>query len=261
MKKIAAMIGMITMAAAAHADTFTVSAEFDNSMPAYLEAGVPQNATIDFNTAFKSIERICFTAHFAGDLADPGESFMMGPFGNSSYGWINGGSVSNSSRMVCITSSHSGAEEFMDGEQTFGVRMSGGTATLTNLEVTVTGVASEAPTHDVDVELGEGAGTLPAQGGTVPYAVTFRNLDYELGYLDLQKWSVLTLPTGEDYPVHKPNDLQLSAGEETVYANPRLTIPAWFPAGEYTYTWYLANPLNEKMPIEQDSVTFEKLAQ
>ena len=261
MIRIAALIGMVSLSAITHADTFTATASFEQGLPLYLETNVSHTAEVNFSRSFESIDKICFTAYFEGDLADPDESFMLGPFGNSSFGWINVGASPLSSRTVCTVSYQTEIKEFMDGVQAFGVRMSQGQATLTSLEVVITGVASSVPTHQVDITLDDEAMFVPAEGGRVPYDAILSNLSYEFGYLDFMKWSVLTLPTGEDYPIHKVKDIQLSAGEELSITTPWLKIPAWFPAGEYKLTWYMANPLNENQPIVKDSLTFVKLAQ
>lgn len=267
MKKIATISTLLTAAALfsapSYADVFTTEASFSQSLPLHFEQGVPAMAHIDFEQRFKSIDRICFTVSFAGDLADPGEGLMYGPFRSSRYGWNNIHGYPLESRGTCITPAHNGADSFLDGVQSFGVEMSKGQATMTKLLVQVTGESEDAapmPTLAVSVGLDEGEGVVSAAGGKVNYDVSVENLDFSLSYKDLIRWSVLTLPTGEHYSAIEPSEVQLGSGEVKNYQDSNIDIPGWFPAGQYQLSWYVADPENEEYTIMSDTLVFEKLA-
>ncbi|MCO7223651.1 hypothetical protein [Pleionea sp. CnH1-48] len=259
MNKILSIIGLLSIATTVQASSLTTSATFQEGLPLHLETNIAHNATVDFGASFESIDRICFTAHFTGDLADPNEGFMMGPFGSASYGWTNINSTPIASRTTCITPAHTGASDFLDGAQTFGVKMYKGQATLSSLDVTITGTINQPDLLEVDIVKDDPNYSVPAEGGKLKYDALIRNLDYDLSYKNFNQWSSLTLPTGEAYPVHKSRQLELSSGEEKSYTRPYINIPTWFPAGEYTFTWYVADPLNDNKLITQDSFTFNKL--
>ncbi len=268
-KQIAKKVSMALAAAAtlcsftATAQTVSTTATFEDGLPLHLEDGVIHNANIDLGLSFSSIELICFTSYFAGDLADPGELFFYGPFprdnGSGSFGWRNINSTPIESRKVCITEAHSESQLFLDGEQTFGVRMQDGASTLTGVDVEITGTIEVVATHDVSIQLDEGEGIVGAEGGRVKYDATISNLDMEASYKDFVRWSVITLPTGEEYPIHKARSVQVGAGEERTYSRTYLNIPAWFPAGSYSLTWYVADPENPSDLINSDTLMFEKI--
>lgn len=249
---------------AAHGATFTRTVTLSEPLPLAMETGVRYNVNVDFGYRFRSISRVCFRSYFVDDLADSGETFFIGPFGNSSFGWTNVSSTSLSSRQVCITTQHSEIREFMDGVQNFDIRMSSGQAKLSSFEVIVTGEADEPPVlpkHSVSILIDDGEEAIPASGGRLQYSALIENKDIDNASNDLRQWSVLTFPSGEDYSVHKANTVTLGLGEVKEYLRPRLRIPSWFPAGIYTFTWYVADPDNEANTLLKDTFVFQKLAQ
>lgn len=143
--------GCMLLNATAQAATFTVSASFDQSLPIPLQQDTV-TANVDFNRTFDSIDMICFTPFFQNDL-DPGESFSIGPFptanGFTSFGWNNIGNTPVSSRRVCGMGAE--IQAFMDGFEPTGIRMSNGDATLTGLEVEITGEATPMPNSPLPV--------------------------------------------------------------------------------------------------------------
>lgn len=113
--------------------------------------------------------------------------------------------------------------------------------------------------HSISITIDDGQGPVPVEGGRFNYAAIIENLDDAENVL--RKWSVLTLPSGEDYSIHKAKTVTISANDVKRYNRPYINIPDWFPAGEYSFTWYVADPDNVERIIIQDTFTFEKLGQ
>ena len=123
-----------------------------------------------------------------------------------------------------------------------------------SFELEVTGTISAT---DVDLELDEEADfSVPAEGGRVNYDASIRNLDSESSSKELKQWSILTLPSGEPYPVHKSNSIEVNYNESKDYADIYLDIPSWFAAGEYELEWFVADPSTGK--IISDTLEFTK---
>lgn len=95
---------------------------------------------------------------------------------------------------------------------------------------------------------------VPSDGGRVDYDVSLEN--FVPGEI-LSQWSVLTMPNGDEFPIHKLRERQVTGWDGTVnYNRNHLNIPEWFDDGEYTLTWYLAN--TETLERNKGSMTFEK---
>ncbi|VUD40406.1 hypothetical protein TDB9533_00193 [Thalassocella blandensis] len=95
---------------------------------------------------------------------------------------------------------------------------------------------------------------VPSEGGRVDYDASLKN--FEPGEM-LGQWSVLTMPNGDEFPVHKLRDRQVTGWDGTVQFNRNhLNIPEWFDDGEYKLTWYLAN--TDTLNRTKGSMTFEK---
>ena len=128
----------------------------------------------------------------------------------------------------------------------------------TGITATLVPPSQSSELHAVSIQVDEGQGPVPATGGRFNYDATIENLDTaENSFI---QWSVLTLPTGEDYGIHRTTNYTLSANSERVFTRTRITIPDWFPAGEYSFTWYVADTDNAEKIIVRDSFSFEKLA-
>lgn len=117
---------------------------------------------------------------------------------------------------------------------------------------------SPNPQHTVYIEVDEGEGQIPAAGGKLQYYAKIDNLDQDNDKTYVQ-WSTLILPGGEGYGIHKANSVTILAGEIREYKTPRLTIPDWFPTGEYEFKWYVADPANTEEIIQEAVLTFNKL--
>jgi len=271
MKKILlpTVLSTILLAHASAAETFNASISFDTPYPVYLDDSVTVYSNIQFDTSFSSISRMCFEAAFETDLLDTDETFMIGPFhttpsSSSSFGFKNIFSTPIEKRKSCITAAHKETAFFLDGFERVGITVNG-SAMLSDFIVTLEGEADtpiivpEEPTHTVELEPVDGASNIPAEGGIVKYSAVIENSDFDYAYKSLYRWSVLTLPTGDDYSIHKSRAFDIDAGLSREFNRRKLTIPAWFPAGEYTYTWYVADPQASENSIQSASFTFEKV--
>lgn len=95
-------------------------------------------------------------------------------------------------------------------------------------------------TAPVVLTLDEEAGySVPSDGGRLDYDVLLQ--DFQPGEV-LQQWSSITMPNGDEYPVHKLRERQIDGWDGTQeYKRTHLNIPSWFDDGDYTLTWYLIN--------------------
>lgn len=107
----------------------------------------------------------------------------------------------------------------------------------------------------MDIVLDEEEGFyVPSEGGRVDYDVTLEN--FVPGEI-LNQWSVLTMPNGDEFPVHKLRERQVTGWDGSVeYNRNHLNIPEWFDDGEYKLTWYLAN--TDTLERTKHSMTFAK---
>ncbi|WP_444900356.1 hypothetical protein ACJJIX_00130 [Microbulbifer sp. VAAC004] len=132
------------------------------------------------------------------------------------------------------------AKNFLDGEGKFTFNVSGGYMDFWDFELVVEGDLSDI---QLAIELDEPADfSVPSYGGRVNYDASIRNLDSSQSLVTLEQWSVLTLPNGDKYPIHKSRDVVLNYSEAKDYTRNYLTIPEWFEAGDYELTWYVADP-------------------
>ena len=97
---------------------------------------------------------------------------------------------------------------------------------------------------------------VPAIGGKLYYSAKMQNTtDTPMEY---KWWSVLSLPTGEYYPIHKTRNIRLQSSQIRENKNMRVTIPEWLPAGTYQMFWYVADP-QQPGEIVHSAFTFEKM--
>jgi hypothetical protein len=123
--------------------------------------------------------------------------------------------------------------------------------------VTLAPPAQSSEFHSVSIQLDQGQEPINSLGGKVKYDATIQNLDItENTFI---QWSVLTLPTGEDYSIHKATSYTVAATDTREFTRTRITIPDWFPAGEYSFSWYLADKDNTDKIIVRDTLKFNKL--
>ena len=105
--------------------------------------------SVNFGSAYSSIEQICWDSTFSGDLLDAGESIQRSivpmPI-NYWYGFINLGSTPLSTLTSCITPAHTGYSEFLDGSVTGSIWMTNGTVTIQSLNIRLVNAVSTATT-------------------------------------------------------------------------------------------------------------------
>ncbi|MDO6684895.1 MULTISPECIES: LamG domain-containing protein [unclassified Agarivorans] len=114
------------------------------------------------------------------------------------------------------------------------------------------------PTMQVKLELVSNQTDIPPSGGSITYnAEITNNIDNDT--TDFIKWAVLTLPNGQDYPILSPEAINIAINDTTHYQNQTGNIPSWFPPGQYTYRFYVADPAKPNGNILNSYVTFKKL--
>ncbi len=97
-------------------------------------------AKVRFHRKFASIERVCFTVRFEGDLVDPGEWVIFSLAGESGAGFQNVSGAPIAARELCYAEGFHDEELglFMDGKQRVEVYMGQGSATLASVKVHIT---------------------------------------------------------------------------------------------------------------------------
>ncbi|MBI2076538.1 MAG: hypothetical protein HYT72_04800 [Candidatus Aenigmarchaeota archaeon] len=96
--------------------------------------------SIDFGSTYSSIGSICFDFTLSSDLLDTGENldYTMVPAPASySYGFVNSKNTSQSTLFGCITPSHAGYSEFLDGKVAGSVWMERGTVFIQSLVISL----------------------------------------------------------------------------------------------------------------------------
>ena len=90
---------------------------------------------VKFPTRFQSLDMVCLSFAFQGDLFDPGEHLYIQDFG----GFINVGSTSQTSRTLCVVYQPT-LSQFLDGKQRLIVVMESGSVRISSLTATATGI-------------------------------------------------------------------------------------------------------------------------
>lgn len=113
--------------------------------PAALDRFSGLTLSVDFGIQFLSIETICFTSTFSGDLWDDGEAYSIGSPVALNFGAFGQGNIlgfSRSQALVCLGRQHtSWVAEFLDGrldDFSFGVE-GDTTVSLSALRIEITG--------------------------------------------------------------------------------------------------------------------------
>lgn len=142
--------------------------------------------------------------------------------------------------------------DLVDGKTSIDIKPGSANYEAWSFELVVTGTVAIT---DIDLELDEDEGfSVPVQGGRVNYDASIRNLDSNETTKSFKQWSVLKLPNGELYPIHKSNELEINYNESRDYTRTYLNIPSWFAAGDYELFWYAADVSTGK--ITSESMTF-----
>jgi hypothetical protein len=125
------------------------------------------------------------------------------------------------------------------------------------MAVTPTIPPQSSYSHSIEISISEYQDPIYAEGGKLHYSAIISNLD--INENNMVKWSILTFPTGQDFSVHKAKRVTINGEDVREYTRPYITIKDWFPAGEYSFSWYVADPDNTDQKIVVDTFTFEKL--
>ena len=104
-------------------------------------AGTETTVDIRLPGRFESIEELCFSLRFEGDLLDPGDNVGIIYEGTNGFGFQNGGETAVDERSICLAAGFHDAElaPFLDGAQTITVFVVQGSVTLSGLRVEVEG--------------------------------------------------------------------------------------------------------------------------
>lgn len=103
-------------------------------LPATLDAVTPIMAKVKLGQKFSSLESLCVTLHFEGDLLDPGDIVAVEFVGGVG---VNPGSPSQAVRTLCQVDPTT-LEVWLDGKQTLGIYADTGTS------VTISAIEFEA---------------------------------------------------------------------------------------------------------------------
>jgi hypothetical protein len=137
----------VAVPAVAQADTFvgrvkikpqTVRMKCPATFPVVCSLPQPGDAAILHvifrGGGFSTIELLCLTFHFRGDLVDPGEELDWGRGG----GFFNNGTTPIATRTSCSVDSEQLAD-LLDGHQRMDAWMQSGSARLASVDATITG--------------------------------------------------------------------------------------------------------------------------
>lgn len=147
MKVLSTLVATTVLGCApAHAEYFGEAVTFEKRAPIDLVEKKSVSVNVNFQKRFHSIQRVCFELFFEHDLLDPGETILVGPLDRFSYGWSNVFDQSVSYRTICLSAKQRGVALFLDGEQSFDIRMEKGSAEIREMNVWVE-ARSVWPTH------------------------------------------------------------------------------------------------------------------
>ncbi|QFT54418.1 hypothetical protein [Microbulbifer sp. THAF38] len=241
------------------ADTISTKIDLGEPFPFRMGDGVEYEVDLDIGYQFDSIEKICIKTEVTG--GDAGAAFyrvesepvkpltmpISQTYAQRLLYSMDAPTPENPNPVwqmadisFCEGETSILAKNFLDGEGKFTFYVSGGYVDFWDFELVVEGDVSDtqlAIVLDEPVEF-----SVPSYGGRVNYDASIRNLDSSQSLIILEQWSVLTLPNGDNYPVHKSRDVVLNYSEAKDYTRNYLTIPEWFEAGDYELTWYVADP-------------------
>ncbi|WP_444884362.1 RbmA family biofilm matrix protein [Microbulbifer sp. PSTR4-B] len=262
LKSSIASFTLICASTLVQADTISTKIDLGEPFPFKMEDGVEYEVDLDIGYQFDSIDNACISTEVKGGNAskaflelesEPATgSFILGYSESHEIGMIysfdfptqeNPNPVSELISFGFCAGRFNGSllkRNFLDGEGKFTVSVSGGYVEFWDFKLVVEGDLSDI---QLAIELDEPADfSVPSYGGRVNYDASIRNLDSSRSLVTLEQWSVLTLPNGDKYPIHKSRDVVLNYSEAKDYTRNYLTIPEWFEAGDYELTWYVADP-------------------
>ncbi|WP_444921748.1 hypothetical protein ACJJID_05025 [Microbulbifer sp. CnH-101-G] len=253
-------ITLICASALVQADTISTKIDLGAPFPFRMEDGIKHELILDVGYQFDTIKKICINTKVKNGTAggvsyetksEPAGPFTLPYFESQALMLLksvelptpeNPNPVPQMQESINICGGENSllAKNFLDGEGKFTFNVSGGYIDFWDFELVVEGDVSDtqlAIVLDEPVEF-----SVPSYGGRVNYDASIRNLDSSQSLVTLEQWSVLTLPNGDNYPIHKSRDVVLNYSEAKDYTRNYLTIPEWFEAGDYELTWYVTDP-------------------
>jgi hypothetical protein len=112
-------------------------------LPATLTPATPIEAKVKLGDKFVSLDRLCVTLHFRGDLLDPGDVIALEFIGGVG---VNEGAPSQDQRTLC-SGDPAALAEWLDGKQDLGIFADVGTSvTISALEFEAFGTPRSEPT-------------------------------------------------------------------------------------------------------------------
>ncbi|WP_444893469.1 hypothetical protein ACJJIE_02740 [Microbulbifer sp. TRSA001] len=251
-------ITLICTSALAQADTISTKIDLGEPFPFRVEDGIEYEIDLDVGYRFDSIEEVCIKTEVKEGFASaafyrvgsepvPGSESVQLTLGTPMVYFVDAPTPENpdpAPRMqnisFCEGENSISANNFLDGEGKFTFYVSGGYVDFWDFELIIEGDPSDA---QLAIVLDESADfSVPSYGGRVNYDASIRNLDSSKSLVTFEQWSVLTLPNGDNYPIHKSRDVVLNYSEAKDYTRNYLNIPAWFEAGDYELIWYITDP-------------------
>jgi hypothetical protein len=143
---VSALIFVVCLIAPQIAAATTASSDARLSQTVIVHGETVAMAKVNVHEMFSSVEMVCFELTFVNDLLDPGEILQITPLqvypSLSGFGFMNGGTTSESTRTVCVASS--GYADvlalFVDGkDKNLELSMGSGSVEVASLTVKVTG--------------------------------------------------------------------------------------------------------------------------
>jgi hypothetical protein len=140
---IAIACGFLVLPASAHAATATGTVKLSQTS---VGVGDAARGKVNVHTKFASVDSVCFTFTFEGDLLDPGETLFISPLNAvsslSGPGFSNGGTTPEAERTLCFEAAFQPdlVALFAEGkEHELEIAMQTGSVQIASLEVTVEG--------------------------------------------------------------------------------------------------------------------------
>ncbi|WP_444908409.1 hypothetical protein ACJJIR_07635 [Microbulbifer sp. SSSA008] len=269
-------IALICASALVQAETISTKIDLGEPFPFRMEDGIRHAVNLDAGYQFDTINEVCISGKVdngtATSVSYSVQSEPEGPFTLPIFEVYvqmlvrsvdfptpeNPNPVPQLQKNInfCGDGSSILAKNFLDGEGEFTYHVSGGYVDFWDFELVVEGDVSDI---QLAIVLDEPAEFLvPSYGGRVNYDANIRNLDSSKSLVTFEQWSVLTLPNGDNYPIHKSRDVVLNYSEAKDYTRNYLNIPSWFEAGDYELTWYVTDPSTGNRV--KDSLYFTKSA-
>ena len=274
LKQSSIALALTTAAVTAQGETLSAELDFGSEYPVMLMANETVTANIDFGYSFDSVESSCIKAvHKSGEpssiqftqlmgfLPDTLDPITLTYFHPFTFGWelVDRNDPDSGWQVVPFEGDFTDctfsvpAWDLADGKTSIDIKPGTANYEAWSFELVVTGTVAIT---DIDLELDEEEGfTVSEEGGRVNYDASIRNLDSNLTTKSFKQWSVLKLPNGEMYPIHKSNELDINYNESHDYTRTYLNIPSWFAAGDYELFWYAADLSTGKITTESMAFT------